>query len=54
MDKVKVELLTQHEHSGLVYYRGQVLELEPDQANWLIAAGKAKKVAEVRSKERDR
>lgn len=42
--KVKVELLTQHEHAGVVYHYGDKLELDPDTANWLIQLGKAKKV----------
>ena len=43
METVKVELLTKHEHGGRVMNRGDVLELDPETANWLIGRGIAKK-----------
>lgn len=53
MDKVKVELLTQHEHANRVLNRGDVIEVFADQANVLIAKGVAKKVGHYSAKGRE-
>lgn len=39
---MKVELLKPHTHAGKDYPAGAVIEIDPAQAEWLIAIGVAK------------
>lgn len=47
---MKVELLKNHTHAGTDYPVGAVIEVEPDQAEWLIAIGAAKPVSKKSTK----
>lgn len=40
--RAAVELLKPHRHAGRDYPAGAVLRLQPDQADWLCAIGRAK------------
>lgn len=42
-EKTEVTLATSHMHKGREFARGDVLTLRPDQAEWLIAKGRAVK-----------
>ena len=45
MGKETVQLLQEHEHAGLVHPVGAKLELDADQAQRLIEAGRARSAA---------
>lgn len=41
MEKTRVKLLLDHEHGGIVFPAGAFIELDADQAQRLIAIGRA-------------